>query len=115
MANEFTWDPTIATEQAPEYANLITPSYKFKEQRLNLSSTPKRIFTLEFKHVNETIRGEILAHYVARYGGYDSFSWTSVPSYVSGASTKTCRYISYKETPVPPYSWDITCVLQEVV
>jgi len=120
MANrgsyDFTWTPTWVTPRAKQYAVLITPSESFKKDRQLLDTNSIDIYDLEFDGVTDANRNLILAHYSGVTAEYDSFWWSTVPSYLNIGSGVTVNYVanSYKENP-KPRSWNIALSFEVVV
>jgi hypothetical protein len=81
-ADDFSLVPTWVYPEEPEFHNIITPAESMKKQYQNLSATPWRRFRLVFKGLSDTNFWALYNHFYGRYGGYDSFSWQSVPSYI---------------------------------
>jgi len=81
-ADDFTLIPTWVIPFAPEFHNIITQSESMKKNYQNLSSNPVMKFKLIFEKLGDTNFWTLHNHYYGRYGGYDSFSWQSVPSYI---------------------------------
>ena len=104
----FTTDPHEVIPMEPEYHNIITPSESMKKEYINLSATPVEKYKLKFKAVSNTVRETILTHFKDQSGGYYSFSWQSVPSYINGGANITGRWIdkSFNMTPAGPMLWD---------
>ena len=92
-AGNFTVAPSEVVELPPNYNNIITPTESMKKEFLNLSTTPIRVYRLKFNAKSTTVKDAILAHYDSAYGGYDDFSWTSVPAHVNSGANITGRWI----------------------
>jgi len=109
-ADDFSTAPSEVIEDAPIFNNIITETESEKKEYLNLSTTSVRRYTIKFNAQTTTVKDAILAHYNARYGGYDSFAWTSVPAHVNSGSNLTGRWIdgSIKFTPVGYKLWNIS-------
>jgi hypothetical protein len=120
MANrgnyDFTWTPTWVTPRAPVYAVLITPSESFKKDRQLLDTNAINIYDLEFDGVSDANRNLILNHFSGVTGEYDSFWWSTVPSYLNIGSGATVNYVpgSYKEEVESRY-WQIRLAFEVVV
>jgi len=101
-ADDFTLEPNVVTELEPIYNTISTDSESMKKEYLNLSTTPVEQYELKFKALSTANKDTLIAHYKARYGGYDSFAWTSVPAYIGSGSNITGRWIpgSLKISPI---------------
>lgn len=107
----FTFVPTWVYPIEPEFYNIITPSESQKKEYFNLSSTSVDKYRLRFSGVTDTTYNGgsgILDHFNGQYGGYQSFPWTSVPSYINSGASITGRWIdgTFKATPLSN-GWDI--------
>ena len=89
----FTLTSSEAITLEPEYHNVITQSESMKKDYQNISTTPTRKYKLNFKALTNTDRDVLLTHYDDQYGGYHSFSWQSVPSYIGGGANITGRWV----------------------
>ncbi len=74
--------PDWVDEAPPEFVNLSTQSYRFKEQRLNLSDNAKRRFRLGWDRATTAIRDAIVYHLNHHRGEFASFTWQDIPSAV---------------------------------
>ncbi len=77
----------IYSEEVAHRTNVLTME-DGGEQR-NSYGTSRRIFTLNFDRVTETIKDSILAFYDARYGRYETFDWVNPNDNV----TYTVRFV----------------------
>ena len=109
-ADDFTTATSEVVEISPDFHNVVTPSESMKKEYLNLSTTSLKRYDIKFNAQTTAVKDVILAHYNARYGGYDSFIWTSVPSYVNSGANLTGRWVdkSIKFTPIGYKRWNIT-------
>lgn len=116
MAANFTYIPTWVKPIAPQYSVEVTPSENFKKERLLVDTNAVQKFELEFKGVSDSDRNAIIAHYKSAYGPYDSFSWTTVPSYLNEGASMTVYYVegSYREK-AKARSWDISLTVEKEV
>lgn len=117
-APAFYWIPSWVTPKAPVFPVLITPSESFKKDYQLLDSDAIWRYDLTFTGVSDSGRNAILRHYSGWSGGaavgggatgpFQSFNWTSIPSYLNQSGSSTVRYVpgSYKESP-KARSWDI--------
>lgn len=101
---DFTWTP-IRIRKVPEKFNInVTPTESMKRRYYEIDSNMEELFELDFGFIQRTgavngvNRDDIHDHYVANKSFYSSFSWTSVPAWISG-SPVTARYESYNEDP----------------
>ena len=108
MGANFTWTPTWVMPRVPQYAVLITQSESFKKDYQLLDSNSIDRYDLSFDGISDTDRNAVVGHYSGVTGPYDSFIWTTVPSYLNAGTTMTVRYVSgsYKEEPSARY-WSI--------
>jgi hypothetical protein len=120
MANrgdfDFTWTPTWVTPRAKQWPVLITQSESFKKDYQLLDTNSLNVYELEFDGVTDSTRNAILNHFTGVTGPYDSFWWSTVPSYLNIGSGVTVRYLpgSYQESPRARY-WEITFSFEEDV
>jgi hypothetical protein len=99
MAN-FTYTPQEVIALEPEFPVIITQSDSFKKNYQLIETTATERYSLLFKAISTTVRNNILSHFnTTGYGGYASFSWTTVPSYIKTGTSQTVRYVpgSYLE------------------
>jgi hypothetical protein len=89
----FTLAPDEVIILDPDYHNVITPSESMKKDYQNLSTTPVEQYRLKFKALTSVEKDTILNHYKDQYGGYHSFSWQSVPTYVGSGANITGRWV----------------------
>lgn len=112
MAN-FTWTPDAVEPAMPQFPVVVTQSDSFKKNYQLIDTTAVEQFKLLFKNASTTDRNSILSHFNGEYGGYTSFSWTTVPSYIKSGASQTVRYISYSESPVSESGlWAIEIVFE---
>lgn len=116
MGADFTWTPTWVTPRPPVFAVWITDSESFKKDYQLLDTNALRFFDLDFDGVSDSTRNSIIAHFNSVTGPYDSFVWTTVPSYLNSGTTMTVRHVenSYKEIPRERH-WEITFSFEKVV
>ena len=82
-ASNFTLTPTKVIPLRPIYNNNITQSEGHAKQYQNLDGgVPEERFKLIFERMSDSDYLSLVAHYNECYGGYDNFSWTTVPSYI---------------------------------
>lgn len=89
----FTLAPDEVTILEPEYHNVITESESMKKDYQNISTTPIERYRIDFKVLTSAEKDIILNHYKDQYGGYHSFSWQSVPSYIGSGANITGRWV----------------------
>lgn len=82
MASNFTIVPTKVTPLPPVYRTDVTQSDGFAKQYQSRTSTPEQRFKLLFEKMSDTDWNTLITHYVECLGGYDNFSWQSVPAYI---------------------------------
>ena len=109
-AANFTIAPSEVVELSPVFNNIITPTESMKKEFLNLAATPVRRYRLKFNTKSTAVKDAILAHHDSAYGGYDDFSWTSVPAHVNSGANLTGRWVdgSMQFTPVGYKLWNIS-------
>lgn len=114
-ADDFSVAPSEVVESAPIFNNITTESESMKKEFLNISATSIQKYTLKFNAKTTAVKDSILAHYNARYGGYDSFLWTSVPAHVNSGSNITGRWIdgSITFTPVGYKLWNVSIMFEK--
>ena len=76
----------------PAYHNVITTSESMKKEYMNVSSAAIQRFKLSLQLVTSE-KDTLLAHFNDQYGGYHSFSWTSVPSHINSGVSMTGRWV----------------------
>lgn len=89
----FSLTPQDAITLEPDYHNVITETESMKKDYQNISVTPVLKYKLIFKALTSANRDVLLAHYNDQYGGYHSFSWQSVPSYIGAGANITGRWV----------------------
>jgi len=83
MAAAFTVTPTWVHPTEPEFHTITTLSENQKKNYIDLSgSTPVLKYKLLFEGLSDTDFWTLYNHYYSAKGGYDSFVWSSVPSYI---------------------------------
>jgi len=82
MASDFTLTPTAVVPVTPVFNTIISQSESMKKQYQNLSGNAVFRYKLTFNALSETDFWTLYNHYHSCKGEYDSFSWTSVPSYI---------------------------------
>jgi|WetSurMetagenome_2_1015567.scaffolds.fasta_scaffold134164_2 hypothetical protein len=124
MASNFTTTPHQVIPEIPEYNTLVTQSEGMKKQFQSLSVTPIQRFRLIFKNLTNSVAMGIQNHYVSCYGGWDSFSWTTVPTYIDTDMTgtgdgtaMTGRWVegSLKMTPLAATRWDVELTFEKSI
>jgi len=103
----FSLIPNEVLTADPEYHNVITSAESMKKEYINIASTPTEKYTLSFNLLSNTDRDTLLTHYNDQYGGYHSFTWQSVPSYIGSGANITGRWVggSLKMTPISKTYW----------
>lgn len=97
---DFSYTPQEVIALEPEFPVVITQSDSFKKNYQLIETTATERYSLLFKAIETSVRNNILTHFnTTGYGGYASFSWTTVPSYIKSGATQTVRYVpgSYSE------------------
>ena len=109
-ADDFATAPSEVVELPPAFNNIITTTESEKKEFLNLSVTPIRVYRLKFNAQSTAVKDAILAHHDARYGGYDDFTWTSVPDHVNSGANLQGRWIdgSIRFIPIGYKLWNIS-------
>ena len=113
----FSLIPNEVLTAEPEYHNVITDSESMKKEYINIATTPTEKFTLNFSALTNTERDTLLDHYNDQYGGFYSFSWASVPSYVCSGADMTGRWVkgSLKMTPISKTYWKCSIMFEKDV
>ena len=111
---DFTLHPELVVTLEPQYYNIITPSESQKKEYMNISATPIERFQLFFKALTDTDRDTLIAHYKDNYGGYHSFPWKSVPTYINSGANKTGRWVdgSLKMDPTHKEYWKCSIIFE---
>jgi len=106
-ADDFALVPVWMKPKSIEFHNIKTVSESDKKEYLNMSTTSVDTYSCEFT-LSDADYATFLSHYNGRYGGYDAFSFTSVPSYISGSAI-TGRWVdkSFKPKPLPNGWWEV--------
>lgn len=114
-ADDFSLSPNFVTELDPIYNNVITESESMKKEFLNLSTTALQRYELKFSALTTANKDVLIGHYKARYGGYDSFIWTSVPAYIESGSNITGRWVdgSLQITPIGYKRWTCSITMEK--
>ncbi len=89
----FSLVPSVVITSEPVYHNIITQSESMKKEYYNLSSDPVESYLLKFKALSDADRDTLLTHVKEQSGGYHSFSWQSVPSYIGSGANITGRWV----------------------
>jgi len=110
--SDFTLVPNEVVTEEPKFHNISTKSESMKKEYFNLSATSINRYTLQFNALSNTNRDTLLTHYNDQYGGYHSFAWKSVPSYIGAGANITGRWVegSLKMTPSSSTYW--SCEIQ---
>lgn len=113
---DFTSVPTWVEPESPEYHTLVTEAESMKKRFQSLSASPVEKFKLTFTGVSDTTYATIKTHFDGQLGGYDEFTWKSVPSYIDAGANKTGRWVegSFKQTPRAK-GWDLELTFEESV
>jgi len=107
----FTFIPTWVFPEEPQFGVMITSTETMKKEYYLLSgSSSIDRYRLVFSGVSDAGyngTGGIRTHFRAQNGGYQSFKWATIPSYILSSSV-TGRWVagSLKETPNANY-WDL--------
>ena len=119
----FTLIPTWVYPEELEWNTLVTQSESMKKQYQSLSDTPGQKYRLVFTGLSDANRGVLLNHIYQCKGGFDSFSWQSVPSYIDtdldgtpDGSNMTGRWVekSYDQTP-RENAWDCEIIFEKAI
>ena len=113
----FTLVPNVVKTIPPEYYNVITQSESAKKEYMNIASTPTEPYELLFHALSDTDRDTLLTHYKENYGGYHSFSWQSVPSYIGSGANITGRWVdgSIDMAPIGRSRWRCSIAFEKEV
>jgi hypothetical protein len=114
---DFTLIPQIVEPLEPVYNTIITQSESAKKEYLNLAAIPTEQFRLTFKALSDTEMATLRTHFKDNNGGYHSFIWKSVPSYIDSGSNKTGRWIngSLKITSVVNKYWNCEITFETAI
>jgi len=113
-ADDFTLIPTWVKPLPSKFYNVVTKSESGKKEYQNISTTPTKQFELKFQGLSDTDYDSLRAHYEARYGGYDSFSWQSVPSYIESGANMTGRWKDKSlKAKARATCWDVTIIFEK--
>ena len=83
MANLSGVTPSWVLPEEPQYYTLITQTESMKKHYTNLSGTSSvERFKLQWTRMTDATFAILKAFYHARKGGYESFTWHCVPSYI---------------------------------
>ena len=113
---DFTWIPTWVVPRERAFAVSITLSESYKKDRQIIDTDSVDVYDLKFEGVLDATRNLIYAHFSGVTGPYDTFWWSTVPSYLDIGSGVTVNYVpgSYKEE-LKPRSWEISLSFEKVV
>jgi len=111
----FSLIPNEVLTAEPEYHNVITDSESMKKEYINIATTPTEKFTLNFSALTNTERDTLLDHYNDQYGGFYSFYWSSVPSYIGSGAIIIGRWVkgSLKMTPISKTYWKCSIMFEK--
>jgi len=107
MALNFSVTPTWVYPSEPEYHNITTQSEGMKKVRFNVSGNSVQTYRLVFEGMSDAQHTTLKSHYNSVLGDFYSFTWNSVPSYISGSSAFYGNWVkgSFKEKPNARY-WE---------
>lgn len=91
--DDFSLKPNNVTTLEPKYYNVITESESAKKEYMNISSSPVERYELKFAALDDADWNTLLSHYKDNYGGYHSFTWKSVPTYIGTGANLTGRWV----------------------
>lgn len=113
MASNFSVTPTWVYPLEPQYHNVITQAESMKKRYYNVSGTSISQFRLVFDGLSNTQHTTLRNHYNECKGEYDSFTWTSVPSYIESGNDMVGRWLtgSFKEDTKSKY-WECEIVFE---
>jgi len=116
MSN-FTMEPNAVIENSPVYNNISSQSDSMKKEFFNMSAQPLQRYELKFKGLSTADKEILLSHYKARYGGYEEFVWTSVPSYIESGVNITGRWVdgSLEIAPINEQLWSCSIFIEKSV
>ena len=115
--DDFTLTPNLVVTRTPAYYNVITQSESGKKEYMNIASTPTEQYELQFNALTNSQRDTLLTHYKDNYGGYHSFIWKSVPSYINSGADMTGRWVdgSLRMSPVGNLYWRCSVVFEKEI
>jgi len=113
----FTYVPTWVFPEEREFHTIITQAESMKKEYYNMSgaSSVDR-YKCVFSGVTDTTYDGgtgILDHFIGQSAGYQSFKFSSMPSYVLNGSSVTGRWVAgtLKETPLAN-AWNLELVFE---
>jgi len=117
MAANFTVTPTVVEHDLRDHNIIETQAEDMKKEYYKLSNTPTVRYRLVFNAISTTVMNSILDHYSSCYGGYDNFTWTSVPSYIESGSNLTGRWVekSLSIAPARMARWNVEILFEKDV
>lgn len=116
--------PTWMEPQEPEFHTIMTQSESMKKNYANLSgSTPILKWKCKWQGLSDTSYYLLYQHFYDNKGGYDSFAFKCVPSYIDtdedgvpDGSAMTGRWVEGTfKTKLLPRSWDLEIVFEKAV
>jgi len=117
MAANFAVTPHIVTLEKRDYHTIETQAEDMNKEYYKLTSNAQVQYRLRFTAVNSSTMNTILGHYDACFGAYDSFTWTTVPSYISSGSSMSCHWVAntLDITPAGMKYWNIEGIFEKDV
>ena len=116
--------PTWVVPYAPEFHTIVTQAESMRKCYANLSgSSPMYRYKLKWTEMTDGEFWQLHHHYYGCLGGYDSFIWKDVPSYIDAdhdgtpdGDDMTGRWVegSFKFSP-NPRSWNAEVDFEEEV
>ena len=100
MASAFTAvTPTWVYPLEPKYHTVVTQSESMKKRFYSVSGSSIAQFRLVFSGLTDGPHTTLKNHFNECKGGYDSFTWGTVPTYIDSGNDKTGRWVegSFKE------------------
>ncbi len=104
--------PTWVIPEEPEFHLIETQAESMKKDfNLMSGSSSVDIYRLQFTGLSDTDYNGgsgVHDHFIGQNGGYSSFRWASVPSYINSGSDVTGRWVAGTFNPTPKASsWDV--------
>ena len=116
--------PTWCIPIEPDFHLIVSQAESMKKNYQNFSgSTPVHQYRLQWPMMSDTNFATLNAHYSSTSGGYASFTWTCVPSYIDtdhdgtpDGNDMTGRWVkgTYQFTP-NAHSWNVEITFEQNV
>ncbi len=91
--------PTWVYPLEPQYHNVVTQAESMKKRYYNVSGSSVAQYKLVFEGLSDAQHTTLKNHFNECKGGYDSFTWQTVPSYIGTDMVGRWVEGSFKEDP----------------